>query len=396
MGIVESTELQEGSSLSKIKLDAENFRRHGLQNIFGDPLYGTDEKYNFYYDETNNIRSLYLTNNGTNAEFKNFVLGGIVHYPDNENIDTDYLKKILSLQKTAKEIKFKQLATGNFLGVLNSQKINLFLNWLIENDIYIHYSNFNTLYWSIVDIVDSCWSHPPLKKFMEYNRELKNELFRLCSIDKIQFTKILKKYNYPNIQRNQGYNFLEDLTVYFESIMPISSNQISRLLISILKKAKGSKELDFLVDNDNDTLIDNFFDLYLRPVCLFPNSIHTFDEEKKIQKEFNKYSIFYKNTTIDYKFVKSIDHIKIQLSDVICGLLGSYFNYLEEFTIQALLSHKEALNQRQVENLKLLRLLIEKSDYISNGFIHRTAPMDSDAKSNFYLFDMEPAGFLFL
>ncbi|WP_151716286.1 hypothetical protein [Acinetobacter sp. TUM15071] len=99
---MESTELQEGSSFSKIKLDAEDFRRHGLQNIFGDPLYGTDEKYNFYYDETNNIRSLYLTNNGTNAEFKNFVLGGIVHYPDN-NIDTDYLKKIYLCKKLQKK-----------------------------------------------------------------------------------------------------------------------------------------------------------------------------------------------------------------------------------------------------------------------------------------------------
>lgn len=66
--------------------------------------------------------------------------------------------------------------------------------------------------------------------------------------------------------------------------MPVSSNQISRLLISILKEARESRELDFLVDNDNDTLIDNFFDLYLRPVCLFPNSTHTFDEEKKFKK----------------------------------------------------------------------------------------------------------------
>ena len=37
-----------------------------------------DDKFAFYYDETNNIRKFLLTDDGTNAsEHKNFVLGGI-------------------------------------------------------------------------------------------------------------------------------------------------------------------------------------------------------------------------------------------------------------------------------------------------------------------------------
>ena len=38
-----------------------------------------DDKFAFFYDETNNIRKFLLTDDGTNVdEHKNFVLGGIV------------------------------------------------------------------------------------------------------------------------------------------------------------------------------------------------------------------------------------------------------------------------------------------------------------------------------
>lgn len=88
--------------------DAEKMRKFGILNLGGTPVYGADEKYIFYYDETNNIRKLHLTEDGSNAEFKNFVLGGIVHHADKSLGDTDSLIKSLVLQKSAKEIKFNQ------------------------------------------------------------------------------------------------------------------------------------------------------------------------------------------------------------------------------------------------------------------------------------------------
>lgn len=370
--------------------DAEKMRKFGILNLGGTPVYGADEKYIFYYDETNNIRKLHLTEDGSNAEFKNFVLGGIVHHADKSLGDTDSLIKSLVLQKSAKEIKFNQLATGEFLGILNSQKIRTLLKWLIDNEIYIHYTNFNILYWSIVDIIDSLWSDSHLRQYMRYQAEIKNELFRLCNLELDTVIKIFKKYNYPNIQRNQGFNFLVDLSKHFKLISPQPISDITELVIDMLRHGANIEELDFLVDNENDILIESFKDQYLRPIYMYPNSVHIFDEEDTVQKELQFFKVKYKDQFVDYKFIKSINCIGIQLSDAICGLLGSYFNFLEEHSMKELLKHKNTLNPRQVETLELLKKLIEKSDKLSNGFCHRTTPWDSAAKNDTFLFGIAP------
>jgi len=50
-----------------------NVLRQGLT------LRGADDRFTFYYDETNNIRKLYLLETGFNvAKHDNFVIGGIV------------------------------------------------------------------------------------------------------------------------------------------------------------------------------------------------------------------------------------------------------------------------------------------------------------------------------
>lgn len=378
-----------------VVLDAAQLRAGGILNIFGSPVYGADEEYIFHYDETNNIRKLHLTEYGANTDLKNFVLGGIVYHANKTLGDTDGLIKSLVLQKSAKEIKFNQLATGEFLGVLNSQRIRTLLKWLIDNDIYIHYTNFNILYWSIVDIIDSLWSNPILKQYIPYHAEIKNELFRLCNLDLESLLGILKKYNYPNIQRNLGYSFMTELAIHFRLLSPQPMPDITELLIDLLQHGAYMGELDFLVDNVDDILIDSFKDQYLRPIYMFPNSIHIFDEEDTIQKELEFYKIKYKDRFVDFTFVKSIDSIAIQLSDAICGLLGSYFNFLEEHSMNELIRFKDALNPRQNQTLDLLRNLIEKSDSISNGFCHRTAPWDSDAKNATFLFGIAPPYHLF-
>lgn len=371
-------------------LDADKFRSIGLLNIFGSPVYGADEQYVFHYDETNNIRKLHLTEDGSNADFKNFVLGGIVHHANKCLGDTDSLINSLVLQKTATEIKFNQLATGTFLGVLNSQRIRTLLKWLIDNEIYIHYTNFNILYWSIVDIIDSLWSTRELKRYIVFQAEIKNELFRLCNIELDNVIAIFKKYNYPNIKRDQGFNFLTELSNHFEINSSQPMSEINKLVIQILRRGAYNEELDFLVDNEDDILIDSFKDQYLRPIYMYPNSVHIFDEEDTIQKELLGYKVKYKDDFVDYSFVKSSESIGVQLSDAICGLLGSYFNFLEEHSMKELLELKMQLNPRQQETLELLKTLILSSDKISNGFCHRTTPWDSDAKNDTFLYGKKP------
>lgn len=122
---------------------------------------------------------------------------------------------------------------------------------------------------------------------MRYQAEIKNELFRLCNLELDTVIKIFKKYNYPNIQRNQGFNFLVDLSKHFKLISPQPISDITELVIDMLRHGANIEELDFLVDNENDILIESFKDQYLRPIYMYPNSVHIFDEEDTVQKNFN-------------------------------------------------------------------------------------------------------------
>ncbi|RWK71727.1 MAG: hypothetical protein EOR45_34805, partial [Mesorhizobium sp.] len=59
------------------------------------------------------------------------------------------------VQPGASEIKLKHVATGEFLDLLNAPRLEVFLSWLLEQGLFVHYSALDPLYWSIVDIVDS-------------------------------------------------------------------------------------------------------------------------------------------------------------------------------------------------------------------------------------------------
>lgn len=373
---------------NSIILNAEELRAGMLLNIFaGQPLYGLDEEYTFFYDETNNIRKFWIRDDGFNEQPKNFVLGGIVHKKSEPLNGLNELVKSLHIQKSAKEIKFNQLATGSYLGVLNSKKIRTLLEWLIANGVFIHYSNFNILYWSLVDIVDSLWDEPELHQYMEYVVHIKSELFNLANADLDRLVPILKKYRFPNVQRNASSTFMAEFSGFLESVSKKPQSDISKLVIYMLRKAENLPELPFIVDNEDDVLIDSFYHQFLRPLYMYPTSLHTFDNETEVQEALENTRVEYKGRFVDYSFVDSRDCIETQLSDGICGLLGSHFNFLEEHSVEELIEIKKNINPVQRQTLSLLRKLIDISDAQSNGFMHRVSPVDSDYKNDYFLHD---------
>jgi hypothetical protein len=371
-----------------IILNAEELRAGMVLNIFaGQPLYGLDEEYAFFYDETNNIRKFWIRDDGFNEQPKNFVLGGIVHKKSKPLTGLDELVKSLHIQKSAKEIKFNQLATGSYLGVLNSKKIRSLLEWLIANGVFIHYSNFNILYWSLVDIVDSLWDEPELRQYMPYVMHIKSELFNLANADLDRLVLILKKYRFPNVQRNASSAFITEFSDLLESGSEKPQSDISKLVVYMIRKAANLPELPFIVDNEDDVLIDGFDILFQRPLYIYPTSSHTFDNETEVQEALGNTQVEYKGRFVKYSFVDSQDCIEIQLSDGICGLLGSHFNFLEAHSVEELIEIKQNLNPVQRQTLSLLRKLIDISDAQSNGFMHRISPMDSDYKNDYFLHD---------
>jgi hypothetical protein len=369
-------------------LNAEELRADMLSNIFGNqPLYGLDEEYAFFYDETNNIRKFWIRDDGFNEKPKNFVLGGIVHKKSKPLDGLDELVSSLYIQKSAMEIKFNQLATGSYLGVLNSKRIITLLEWLIAKGVFIHYTNFNILYWSLVDIVDSLWGDPELCEYMPYVMHIKGELFNLANTDLDRLVILLKKYRFPNVQRNESFSFMMEFSNLLESVSKKQQSDICKLVIYMIRKGANLPELPFIVDNEDDVLIDSFDTLFQRPIYIYPHSTHTFDNETEVQEALGNTQFEFKGKLVEYSFVDSLNCLEIQLSDGICGLLGSHFNFLEEHSVEELIVIKKNLNPAQRKTLSLLKELIDISDAQSNGFFHRISPIDSDFKNNFFLHD---------
>lgn len=367
-------------------LDITQLRTIIAKNPLGQSLYGIDEIYSFFYDETNNIRKFWITENGLNAKPTNFVLGGICHRKSKSLSGIDELIKSLYIQQSATEIKFKHLASGSYLGVLNSKKIRTLLEWLIHNEIYIHYGTVNILYWSLVDIVDSQCADEKFRQYVPYVTEIKNELFNLANSDLSRFLIFLRKYRFPNVKRESLTDFMTELANLLETLASERQSEISKMTVRAVRLSIMSENMPFIVDNDDDVLIKSFKPFFLRPLMVYATSSHIFDNEFGIENEIKDIQIGLNGKRVEYSFLNSHDRFEIQLSDCICGLLGSHFNFLDRHTLSELKDIKKNLNQSQRQVLKLLANLIGISNTQSNGFIHRIAPNESERKNNYFLY----------
>lgn len=78
-------------------------------------LLKADEKYTLYYDETNNIRRLYVKPDGLNvAELNCFVIAGIAHHGEPKELPLNGLRSLMHLQNSVKELKLKHIGKGDF------------------------------------------------------------------------------------------------------------------------------------------------------------------------------------------------------------------------------------------------------------------------------------------
>jgi hypothetical protein len=342
---------------------------HNLKNI--------DNHYIFYYDETNNIRKFWFkSENKLNIPIgdltKNFVLGGLLHKKDVQ-LDLDDLKNRLNLQKSIKEIKLDHIAKGDFLACLNSEKLEIILDWLNTNDLYIHYSSLNILYWSLVDIIDSVIHG----KLFEISNELKTVLYEIIKLDLEAALTILYKYEYPNINRELAQEFLDDLSKYIEINIvkfiqkyPDLNIEFIKLILSLLEN-RDNRDLTFIMDEKTHILIDGLGEFYLRPLGLFKNSIHIFDEENTIEEFMNKFDLYDEdNILINFEFKNSKDSLLIQFSDVITGLMGKFFDYINNLTFEEIDTLQDILNEKQKKNIATIADLLLKSDKQSTALTH--------------------------
>ena len=357
-------------------------RAHGIKRA--------DDKFVFFYDETNNIRKLMLTEDGTNVpERKNFVLGGVVLEEGQVLPDIGSLRRSLGLQENAPEIKFKHVASGDFEAVLASRKMAQFLAWLTEHQIAIHYSSINIVYWSIVDIVDSILASKRFDAFDYGRREMKNELYRITRKDELGFLTLMKRHGYPSIEGVKVADFIADVEAFLDQHEPEASNLPARMLQEMVSKAHALRELAFLKE-EPDVLIDNFSSFFTRPVLLFKNATHVFDREIQVENTLNTEGFRQRALGIVYRFSDSKADPGIQLADVVVGLIGKYQDFVEKHRLPELLARQKRWGAAQSQTFGLLRGLIDYSDTVSNAFLHRITSMDSEWKNDTFMHGLPP------
>lgn len=334
-----------------------------------------DASFTFYYDETNNIRKFYVKENDFNSTFTaNFVLGGLAH--TGAAPDVQPLIESFKQQKNTKEVKFKHIATGDFLDCLKSQKLKLFLQFINESKLFVHYSSLNILYWAIVDIVDSAIINSDIAHQLgpTFANHLKNDLYKLSRLEIDSVIELFYVFEYPNIKADKIIPFIERLTSLFDDYIETFEFHFGlESLQQILKESKKKGSLPFIMDEDDHILLKDLSHFYLRPIYMFKNSNHIFDNEDLISETLRSYKILDKKEEItNYSFVDSQTNQLIQLSDVFVGLMGKLFNYINTSSEEKIKDNFDSLTNIQAENIDLLINLIDKSHNQNIGFLHST------------------------
>jgi hypothetical protein len=353
-----------------IEFEMSEVRR--LTKMFA-PTADFDSSFTFYYDETNNIKKFYVRENDFNYTFTaNFVLGGLVH--DGKIPNVQPLINSFRLQKTAKEVKFKHIANGEFLDCLKSEKLGLFLQYVLQSDLHVHYSSLNILYWSLVDIVDSAIASSDVAQDLGpvFANHLKNDLYKLSRLEMESVIELFYKFEYPNIKKESVLSFIESLTSIFDSYIDTEEFHFGlESLRQILKEAKKKISLPFIMDEDDYILLKDLSQFYLRPVYLFKNSTHVFDNEDSILQTLKEYKILDGADEIkNYSFVDSQENSLIQLSDIFVGIMGKLTHYLNTSSREKIDNDLSLLAATQQANIDLLVGLIDKSLNKNIGFIH--------------------------
>lgn len=193
-----------------MEIDVNEMRKIDAE-IHGLPL--CDDLMTFYYDETGNCGKLILTDDGVNDETAlecDFILGGVTFDGEQCPADTGQLLKDLKLQPSIKELKFRHMTRGNksFLDFMGNSRVTTYMEWLHNSELYIHYATVNSLYYGLVDLVDSIWEYRPEFAFsFEWVQYLKSELYHFCMEYLDEILPLLHKYQFPNIAREDKKNF---------------------------------------------------------------------------------------------------------------------------------------------------------------------------------------------
>lgn len=330
-----------------------------------------DVPYSMYFDETNNLPKLRLNEGRFNvSDNACFALGGVASLNSTSELPLAFLIDLLEVQSNVSELKLKHIGKGNFVEIIASNRVKKFLDWLISQNYLVHYQIIDPLYWGIVDIIDTIDidAKPEILFFLSQNA--KTNLHRVIQNNLPETEHIFSKFEYPNISN-------ENITAFYTALVNMVNTSHclepfnKKMLCDILMKGSNLKTLSVLGGEEKSTLLDSFDKFYAERIMLFKNAKLIFDDEgnipKKLQDQVYAEMI---GTNDNYAFVDSKLNTHIQISDLIIGLIGKYFSYLNANSTEDVIEFLQNLTSIQSHNMSALNTLTNRSHQQCNAFFH--------------------------
>ncbi|NEX91190.1 DUF3800 domain-containing protein [Caulobacter sp. 17J65-9] len=322
-----------------------------------------DAAYTLYYDETNNARRLHVTPDGFNVRDPAcFVLGGVGHAGPPRPLDIAALHKAVRLQPTAKELKLEHLGGGDFLKLIGGQKVAAYLAWMKDQDLFVHYSAVDPVYWSTVDIVDAIISDDQMGHMTLFGGSLKDDLYTVLRIDLDHLADLYRRHGYPNIAQDAWPMFAGELLDILEAREELLDHFNYYTLKGVLQHAARGATLAYLEREAANTLIDSFVDFFAERFWLLKNATHVLDVEPFIRKRLDALDLCDGDRPItNFRFDDSKAEPGVQVSDPIVGLLGKFLTYIGRTDPEDLANDAQDLSPLQRANLSALNELLDRS-----------------------------------
>ncbi len=348
----------------------------------------------FYFDESNNIKKGIIGyDKDNNADLENlyFVLGGIAI---KNTLDFNDLLKYVGARQTPVDAKFNFFAFkhNNFLEAINQSRLRKFFEYLLNNNILIHFDVLHYMHFALTDILDSLIEENDanqLAAFMYY-KQLQSDMTEVLYQDYDVLHSLLIKYEFPNVPKNKANNFIRDiLDLYTYNYENYDSDDVENftkeLLRQIIKAKRDKSNLIFLEDNEPYVISSDVFSNYLSRMIEIKDKKY-FDNEASITKQLGEFDDDYENK-LDVHFLDSKTSREIQICDVICGFVAKLYNFLshnDEMAIFAFITGLDK-NSEAFKTLKTFADLMTVSDNVSHMMFKKTNPLFIEARFTLFI-----------
>lgn len=347
-------------------------------------LHRADVAYVLYYDETNNIRRLHLETNAFNVPVLNcWVLGGFGRR-DAAPIDLGPLRTRARVQSNAEELHFGLFGKGDFPTVLGSRKLEVFLEWAIEQKLLVHYLALDPFYWSVVDVVDSVLVTGEMPD--GFDETLKSDLSTVLRADRARTAALMSRFDYPDLLPENRHAFMSALIEFASDYSDHLDHFGYQMLRGLLQMGRHNP-LPFIEGGKARVLIDGFRDFFLERICILKNASHIFDAEDVVSSELAAMTLTDNGAPFcNYRFVtRSHDDPGVQVSDVLVGLLGRLFSWVSASTAEDVSDLKDNLSPAQARNRERLIRLLEASYAENAAFTHTIVSLADRHKAALFL-----------